>query len=249
MTRARNIEIRWHAVCEACLRLGLAFGAGFLVLALLNRIPEFESLAQNSPWIPKYIGDSIAFAVGMVIVRRVSQGRPGEYGFALAGRNLKLKPSIALGVIMGLTGVLLDHLPEVVAGDPIQPAHAYPLTLLNVLGMMSFQWIFVGIFEETITRGLVQTQLMNELKGSVRILKWDFHTGTVITAVIFGVGHFGPHVFFGGSWLSLAPHLVFAALYGLCSGYIYQETRSLAGPVLMHNVVDGLIYSIDYLFH
>lgn len=69
----------------------------------------------------------------------------------------------------------------------------------------------------------------------------------MITALIFGLGHLGPHMFFGGSWLSLAPHLAFATVYGLCSSYIYQETRSLAGPVLMHNAVDGLLTSIDYL--
>lgn len=249
MIRARGIEIKWHAIGDACKWLGLAFGAGFLVLALLNRVPGFELLAQNSPWIPKYIGDSIAFTVGMMVVWRVSRGRLGEYGFALARQNLKLKLSITLGAVLGLTGVLLDHLPEVIAGGPIQPAHPYPLTSINVLGMMSFQWLFVGIFEETITRGLVQTHLMNELRGTVNILKWNLHIGTVITAVIFGVGHFGPHIFFGGSWLSLAPHLIFATLYGLCSSYIYQETKSLAGPILMHNVVDGLLYSIDYLFY
>jgi len=247
MTRTKGIEIEWHAVAETCKRLGLAFGAAFLVLALLNRIPEFKHAAQNLPWISKYIGDSVAFAIGMVIVWRASQGRFEEYGFTLARRDLKLKLSIALGAILGLTGALLDHLPEIIAGEPIKPAYPYPLTLANVLGTMSFQWIFVGIFEEAITRGLVQTPLMNKLKGSVNVFKWNFHIGSVITAVIFGVGHFGPHIFFGGSWLSLAPHLIFATLYGLCSSYTYQETRSLAGPILMHNVVDGLLYSIDCL--
>ena len=181
----------------------------------------------------------------MIIIWRISPGRLREYGFTLANRNLRLKLSAALGVVLGLTGGLLDHLPQVIAGDPIEPA--YPLTLANVLGMLSFQWVFVGIFEETVTRGLVQTHLMNRLKGTVTLFRWDFHIGSVITALIFGLGHLGPHMFFGGSWLSLAPHLAFATVYGLCSSYIYQETRSLAGPVLMHNAVDGLLTSIDYL--
>ena len=249
MTGTSIIEIKWNAIGKSCMRLCLAFGAGFFVLALLNRIPEFKLLAQNSTWIPKYIGDSLAFAVGMIMIWRISQGRLGEYGFTLARRNLKLNLSIALGVILGLMGILLDHFHEFISGIKIEPAHPYPLTVLNVLGMMTFQWIFVGIFEETITRGLVQTYLMNKLKGSIKIFKWDFHIGSVVTAIIFGLGHFGPHVFFGGSWLSLAPHLIFATLYGLCSSYIYQETKSLVGPILMHNVTDGLLYSIDYFFY
>ena len=250
MIRIREIETMWHAIGEACMRLGIAFGAAFLVLALLGRIPKFKLMNQKSPWISKYIGDSIAFAVGMIMIWWISQGRLGEYGFTLARPDLKLKLSITLGTILGLMGILFDHFPEVIAGkSKIAPAYPYPLTIQNVLGMMSFQWIFVGIFEETITRGLVQTHLMKELKGSVDILKWDFHIGTVITAIIFGVGHIGPHIFFRRSWVSLVPHLIFATLFGLCTGYIYQETKSLAGPILMHNIVDGLLYSVDYLFY
>lgn len=249
MIRAKDIEIRWHAIGKSCLRLGIAFGASFLVLALLNRIPEFNLLAQSSPWIPKYIGDLIAFTAGMIIIWRISQGKFSVYGFTLSRRNPKLKVSITTGVVLGLIGILSDHLPQVLSGNPLKPAYPYTLSPVNVLGMLSFQWIFVGVFEESITRGLVQTLLMNELKGIVSIYKWDFHIGSVITAIIFGVGHFGPHIFFGGSWISLPLHLVFATLCGFGSSYIYQETKCLAGPILMHNMVDGLLYTVDLLFY
>jgi membrane protease YdiL (CAAX protease family) len=245
--KIRGIEMRWHAIGTACIWLGLAFGAAFLVLALLNRIPEFKLLAENSPWIPKYVGDSLAFAISMVMIWRVSQGRFREFGFVVKGRDLRLMLSIALGVILALIGILLDYLPKVVAGGS-ETGPAYPLTVVNVLGMMSFQWVFVGIFEEPLIRGLVQTHLMNKLKGAVTIFKWDFHSGTVITAIVFGVGHFGPHIFFGSSWLSLIPHLVIATLIGLCLGYIYQETGSLVGPILMHNVYDGLVTTIGLFY-
>ena len=42
MIRIREIETMWHAIGEACMRLGIAFGAAFLVLALLGRIPKFK---------------------------------------------------------------------------------------------------------------------------------------------------------------------------------------------------------------
>jgi membrane protease YdiL (CAAX protease family) len=244
-----GVEIKWHSIGKACLRLGTAFGASFLVIAFLDKIPGFSLLSQNSPWIPKYIGDSIAFAIGLIIIWRVSQGNFRGYGLTLTGRNLKIKASIAIGILLGLVGILVEHLPQLISGSPLEPAHPYPLSPANILGMLSFQWVFVGIFEETITRGLVQTPLMKELKGTVRIFRWDFHIGSVITAVIFGVGHFGPHIFFGGSWISLPSHLAFAVLYGFGSSYVYQETKSLAGPILMHNIVDGLLYTADLLFY
>lgn len=247
MIRVRDIEVKWHPIGKACMWIFLAYGAAFLVLALLNGIPDFNLIAQNSPWLPKYIGDSLAFAISMVLIWRVSQGRFREFGFVLKGRDLKLRLSVVLGVVLALIGILLDYLPKVMAGDS-GSGPAYPLTVANVLGMMSFQWIFVGIFEEPLVRGLVQTHLVSKLKGSVTIFKWDFHIGTVITAILFGVGHFGPHIFFGGSWLSLVPHLVIATLTGLCLGYIYQETGSLAGPVLMHNVYDGLVTTLGWFY-
>ena len=249
MIRASEMEIRWHAIGKACLRLGIAFWAGFLFLALLNRMPEYKLLAQNSPWIPKYIGDLIAFTIGMIMIWRISKGKLSDYGFTLAGGNLKLKLSIVMGVILTLFGSLLNRLPEIIAGESLKPTFSYPLNLINIIGMLSFQWIFVGIFEETITRGLMQTYLMKKLKGTIKIFKWNMHIGSVITGIIFGLGHIGPHIFFGQSWLMLIPHIIFASLYGLCSSYIYQETKSLVGPILMHNNVDGLLYSIDYLFY
>jgi len=245
----KDIEIKWHEVGKSCLWMFLAFGAGFFILALLNGISGYKALVENSPWIPKYIGDSVAFAVGVFIIWRISRGRLKDYGFTLASKNLKIKLSLILGILLGLTGIITDHLPELISGVQFKPAHPYPLTAVNILGMMTFQWIFVGIFEEAITRGLMQTYLMEKLNGVVTLYKWDFHIGSIITAIIFGVGHFGPHLFFGGSWLTLVPHLLFATAFGLCSSYIYQETKSLVGPILMHNVIDGLIYSVDYLFY
>ena len=244
-----DIQINWHEIGKSCLRLCLAFGAGFLILALLNTIPGFSRLAETSMWLPKYIGDFVAFAVGMTIVWRISQGRFEEYGFTLSGRSLKIISSVILGILLGLLGLLWEHFSQLVSGGPLSPAHPYPLTIVNILGMMTFQWIFVGLFEEPITRGLVQTHLMDKMKGSITIFKWNFHIGSIFTAILFGVGHFGPHIFFGGSWLTLFPHLLFATVYGLCSSYIYQETRSLIGPIIMHNITDGLLYSVDYLFY
>jgi membrane protease YdiL (CAAX protease family) len=114
--------------------------------------------------------------------------------------------------------------------------------------MLSFQWILVGMFEEPLARALVQTYLMNRLRGTVKVLRWDFHIGTIIAGILFGIGHVVPHFFFGGPWISVGPHLVFAALFGLLAGYIYQETRSLAGPIVMHNVVDGLLHTVALLY-
>ena len=147
MLSAKDIEVKWHPIGRACIWMALAYGAAFLVLALLDQIPEFKLIAENSPWLPKYIGDTLAFTVSMILIWRVSQGRLRDFGFVFTGRDLKVVLSIALGVVLALVGLLLDYLPKVMAGN-YDTGPAYPLTLANVLGMMSFQWVFVGIFEE-----------------------------------------------------------------------------------------------------
>ncbi len=114
--------------------------------------------------------------------------------------------------------------------------------------MLSFQWVFAGIFEEPVARGLVQTRLMDELRGTVKVFRWRFHVGTIVARVLLGVGRVVPYVCFGQPWLFLGIEVVFATLFGLLAGYIYQETRSLAGPIVMHNIVDGLMQSVALVY-
>jgi hypothetical protein len=158
-----NIEIKWHAVGDVCKMYALAYGVAFLALAILNGSPEFKHIAQTSPWIPRYIGDLLAFVVTMVMIWRASQGRLGNYGFTIAGRNLKF--SIALGTVFALIWILLDYSLGAVAGH-VETQPTYPRTVTDAVGI---------------------------------------------------------------------------------AGYVYQETRSLAGPIMMHNIVDGLIHTVALL--
>jgi membrane protease YdiL (CAAX protease family) len=243
MIRVEGVEIRWHEIGHACKMYGFAYGAAFLALAILNSSPEFKHVAQTSPWIPRYVGDGLAFVVTMLIIWRASHGSLGSFGFALGTRNLHLRLSVAMGATLALVWILLDYSLLMLASTN-EAQITYPRTVTNLVGMLAFQWVFVGVFEEPLARGLVQTYLMNQLRGVVKVSRWNFHVGTIIAGVLFGVGHVVPHVFFGQPWLSIGSHVVLATLFGLLAGYVYQETRSLAGPIVMHNIVDGLLYTV-----
>jgi hypothetical protein len=54
---------------------------------------------------------------------------------------------------------------------------------MNLLWMGAYIWILVGIAEETLYRGMIQTYLMRHLNGQIRIIKWDFKMGTLIAAI------------------------------------------------------------------
>jgi membrane protease YdiL (CAAX protease family) len=125
---------------------------------------------------------------------------------------------------------------------------AYPVTPLNVTGNMTFQWIVVGLSEETMFRGLIQTYLMERLEGNLKIVGREFHVGTVIAAVIWGGFHFINVLV--GMPISTAFFLVLVTTaIGLLMGYAYQTTRSLLTTIIVHNTIFGVPTLIGYILY
>ena len=69
----------------------------------------------------------------------------------------------------------------------------------------------------------------------------------IVAAAIFGLSHF--FNLYRKPLEFVVPQMIYATIFGLVAGYVYQETRSLAGPVIMHNVADGLETTIEYLLY
>jgi hypothetical protein len=56
-------------------------------------------------------------------------------------------------------------------------AQALPVTTVNVIGRMTFQWIVVGLCEETMFTGLIHTYSMKTLEGQVRLQGRTLYSG------------------------------------------------------------------------
>jgi membrane protease YdiL (CAAX protease family) len=170
----------------------------------------------------------------------------GEYGF-----NLRQKRPIfthgrmlGLGVLCGLL-MCLRYISPIVRNTPVDVPQ--PVTLVGVLGNMTFQWIVVGLSEETMFRGLIQTYLMNNLGGYVKILGHDLHRGTVIGAVLWGVFHFINILVMPMS--SVVFTVMLTTVAGLLMGYAYQETGSLLTTVIVHNAIFGVPLTAGYILY
>lgn len=156
-----------------------------------------------------------------------------QRGFSLNHPRIKL--SILLGVLLAFIGFLQSFLFSKFISVPSIPFDPTPM---NLLWMDAYIWIFVGIAEETLYRGMIQTYLMRHLNGQIRIIKWDFKIGTLIAAILFGCSHL--------SALSLQPYplvisnVILTTIGGLVLGYLYQRTHSLIGPAIAHNLSNGL---------
>ena len=105
----------------------------------------------------------------------------------------------------------------------------------------------MGLSEETMFRGLIQTYLMENLEGSVEILGHGVHVGTVVAAL-----------FWGGFYIVNALNMPLGAVLltvlittpiGLLLGYAYQRTGSLFTTILVHNTLFGVPLTIGYVLY
>jgi len=96
---------------------------------------------------------------------------------------------------------------------------------------MIYMLLFVGVGEELLFRGLIQTDLMNVFGGK---------GGLILASLIFMVMHL--------TWRSV-PELVFVFFSGLILGAVYWKTKSMVLPIVAHgmnNVV--LVAVLPYVF-
>jgi uncharacterized protein len=119
-----------------------------------------------------------------------------------------------------------------------------PPTLPNMLAWLIFEWIFVGIPEEAMFRGLIQTSLMRTWSGIWRVGKVEIPHAGVVTSVLFCLAHIDP----------LNPHFywqqqLFAFGLGMYYSIVRYRTGSLLNPILAHNFGDGIIVSAMYLLY
>lgn len=208
-------------------------------------LPNHDILMRESSWIFAGLVHLPMFLIPFIIIWFITKGKLKDYGFNLNQEPLFThKRMLLLGLGFGIL-MSLKYIPQLINNTPLDVPR--PVTLTNVIGTMTFQWIIVGLCEETMFRGLIQTYLMNNLEGTVNMLGHELHIGTVIGAVIWGLFHFinilimplRPVIFF----------VILTAIVGLPMGYAYQKTRSLVTTIIVHNAIFGVPLTIGYLLY
>jgi len=212
----------------------------------LQSLPNFEAIMRDSSWIVAGLVHIPQFVIPFVLICWITKGRLGEYGF-----NVKQKPPVfthrrmlGLGALFGLL-MSVRYISPIVRNIPVDIPQ--PVTLVNVLGNMTFQWIVVGLSEETMFRGLIQTYLMKNLRGYIKVFGHDLHIGTVIGAIIWGLFHFINILVMPMG--SVVFTVVLTTVAGLGMGYAYQKTGSLLTTILVHNMMFGVPLTIGYILY
>jgi membrane protease YdiL (CAAX protease family) len=226
--------------------LGLSAGVALLIIlieALARSSPGSRALMAAHPWLLADLVHIPQFLLPFLLILYITGGRPGTYGFNLRqDSHLTHRRILGFSVVFGLL-ICLKYIPEIIRTGSVDMGG--PVTAVNVIGVLTFQWIVVGLCEETMFRGLIQTYLMKNLDGYMRLLGHDLHVGTVIGAVIWGGFHFlnilimplGTVVFF----------VILTTGIGLIMGYVYQRTGSLLTTIIMHNTILGMPVTVGYI--
>ena len=246
MSESEQIRLPLAPILRAtALTLLVAF-AVVLVIEAVKLHPNYGSIAVESSWALAHLAHVPQFVIPFAVILILSRGKLGAYGF-----NLNQRPPIfthlrmlGLGILCGAV-MSIPYILQAGKGLPIEVPQ--PITPGNVVGQLSFQWIVVGLAEETMFRGLIQTYLMEHLRGSVAFIGHRLHIGAVVGAILWGLFHFVNILV-----MPLGPVIstvIFTTLAGLLMGYAYQETRSLLTTIIVHNTLFGFPLTVSYILY
>ncbi|MCE8426171.1 MAG: CPBP family intramembrane metalloprotease [Candidatus Methanoperedens sp.] len=107
-----------------------------------------------------------------------------------------------------------------------------PLPLIDDIGLSNLvliavvMFLFVGAIEELIFRSILLTRLEKVLEP---------RTALLISAILFGIMHSG---------YGRIDEILFAGIFGIVIGYIFQKTRSFPFIIVIHGTANILLFGI-----
>ncbi len=182
----------------------------------------------------------------LLIMRLYFNTRFEKWGFNLNNLNLSLKIalyfSIGFGISQGVP-LLIGYLTNTLSSSGI----GHPLTFTNIGGYYLFQGFLSGTCEEPLFRGFVILVLAKSWKSKINVAGIDISIATIIAAILFSYAHIGFDLFpFEITRLS-PPQLVYAFILGIVYGEVFDRTKSLLGPILLHNISNVISITYGYL--
>jgi len=167
-----------------------------------------------------------------------------DFGFHLGEKKVGIRYLlIFIGAIAAIA--LVYHILMYAIGQPI--AFDYPLTKWNIIGNLGFQLFLSGPSEEVLYRALPVTLLVFAFGKNIYVSK-NVTLEVVLASLLFTAAHITWTISpFTISGLNLFG-LVYAFAMGILNGLVYQKSRSILYPMLMHSISNVLMVGTGYLF-
>jgi len=188
----------------------------------LALIPLYILFTSSLPWFfinQQYLLPavySIILALSLLHIYQNKLSLKYIFGFRKEKLLLYTLACLAIGAVLGTMEYSI-----------LRPAPAFPtFEVKYLLRDMIYMFLFVGLGEELLFRGLLQIDLMKVfgVKG-----------GLILASLMFAVMHL--------TWRSL-PELGFVFIAGLILGFLYWKTKNLALPIIVHGVNNVMLVAV-----
>ncbi len=126
-------------------------------------------------------------------------------------------------------------------------SYDFPLNTRNIMGTLGFQLLLSGPSEEILFRAfpiaILTCTLQREI--GIRFFKWHISLPVIIAAVFFAVAHISWSI--TKFYISFDPfQLVYAFVLGIIYGVIYQKSKSVLYPMMVHSISNFIMVGVGY---
>ena len=115
----------------------------------------------------------------------------------------------------------------------------------NAISALFFYVFFLGLGEELLFRGYIQSRLNDAFGKPFQFYGVHWGWGIIITSILFGLMHvlnLGSLAI--GDW-QLTPWWGFWTFFaGLVNGFVREKTGSIVAPTILHGLPQGIAYAI-----
>jgi membrane protease YdiL (CAAX protease family) len=210
--------------------------------------PKWQSLDPDGSYLYISIHHvfQALFAVGLIALIKTRMDKTwSDFGFNTNEWRFALKRVLQFCafwfVLQGSIAVIM-----MLTGTSPAPFH-FPLTTGNFAGYFLFQVLLSGTSEEILFRALVIITMLSVGKHAGYSDKTNTIIAVVVSILIFMLGHvnirFNP---FGVENVNLLQQVTVFTFGGFYA-YLFLKTKSLFGPMLAHNWLNGVIVLIGLM--
>lgn len=228
----------------------LAFIALFLVQVLAGKsgwavadLFSYDSLDPDHLFARLSVHHIVQMLIALAVITVLSKLIKADFGFGLGDSKKGLRYFLIFTAVIAVIA-LIYHIPMYVFGQG--QAFDFPLTPKNILGTLGFQLFLSGTSEEILYRALPVTVLVYVFGKNIQI-KGDFTLEVILASFLFTAAHIEWSLFPFSADFNLS-QLFYAFAMGTVSGIVYQQSRSILYPMLMHSISNVLMVGTGYLF-
>jgi len=247
MNEVENKSQRTVTILRVFFGLVFLFGIQLMAGKLGWAIADFfscETVDPDGVFVPLSIHHLILMEIALAIILIMRIGIQADFGFQWGDRKMGFRYFLLFTATIAVIAMGYHALLRAL-GQPI--SYDYPLTTRNILGTLGFQLFLTGTSEEILYRALPVTLIIFAFGKSVSISKhvtWE----VVLASFLFTAAHIHWTISpFSISELNIFG-LVYAFAMGILNGVVYQKTRSILYPMLMHSVSNVIMVGSGYLF-